>query len=499
MHTVSSQHASNGRVKSFLTLCLIIIAITVYRGWILFHIPELSLHFDEAQYWLWAQDLQWGYYSKPPFLAATIKVFTDLFGNSAPAIRSVGLCFYPLTALTLYFLALKITDRPHIALWAGIIFITMPGVSLSSLLITTDVVLFLWWSLSCYFFYCALQTNRNSYWLLLGITAGFGLLTKYTMGIFAMAAFAFLVTIPRWRPQLKNPKLWLSALLSACIFLPNLLWNDQNGWPSIRHTAELSGEGVTGIHPLSLITFWGEQFGVFGIISFAIFIYWLAKQLWQPKQMNETQAFLLYFSAAFLVIISMQALKGRAYANWAAPAYAIASIIVAIEIVNKRTLKILLIITNVLLMGLVYHGDSLQTRVKPEATQGPDPLKTLRAWDSWAQQIEDALKTCANCSIIVDSRESAAQLTYKLRKQQPRLLFWNPNKNQDSHYEMVYSLPSKPRQGEFLFITEKTLNHKEQDSFERVTKVSEFDRQGKYTPIRHYFIYRVENFKGYQP
>ena len=36
---------------------------------------------DEAQYWTWAQHLDWGYFSKPPGIAALIAASTSMFGD----------------------------------------------------------------------------------------------------------------------------------------------------------------------------------------------------------------------------------------------------------------------------------------------------------------------------------------------------------------------------------------------------------------------------------
>src|SRR2546429_9562997 len=42
---------------------------------------------DEAQYWVWSQQLALGYYSKPPLVAWLIAATTRLFGDSEFAVR----------------------------------------------------------------------------------------------------------------------------------------------------------------------------------------------------------------------------------------------------------------------------------------------------------------------------------------------------------------------------------------------------------------------------
>src|SRR5882724_7509584 len=47
---------------------VIVVAVTAARVLFIATAP-LELDFEEAQYWHWAQQLAWGYYSKPPLVA----------------------------------------------------------------------------------------------------------------------------------------------------------------------------------------------------------------------------------------------------------------------------------------------------------------------------------------------------------------------------------------------------------------------------------------------
>ena len=64
---------------------------------------------DEAYYWDWSRQLDWGYYSKPPMIAWLIAASTSLIGSTTLAVRlpavllgTVGLIFVYLLASRLY-------------------------------------------------------------------------------------------------------------------------------------------------------------------------------------------------------------------------------------------------------------------------------------------------------------------------------------------------------------------------------------------------------------
>ena len=72
----------------------ILIIITILRIYSL-HISPIELSVDEAQYWHWSRNIDFGYFTKPPFIAWMIAFSTLIFGNEEWAIR----LFSPITHL----------------------------------------------------------------------------------------------------------------------------------------------------------------------------------------------------------------------------------------------------------------------------------------------------------------------------------------------------------------------------------------------------------------
>ena len=52
---------------------LILIGVLLVARVIGLFLSPLNLHGDEAQYWAWSKDLDFGYFSKPPMIAWAIK------------------------------------------------------------------------------------------------------------------------------------------------------------------------------------------------------------------------------------------------------------------------------------------------------------------------------------------------------------------------------------------------------------------------------------------
>ena len=66
------------------------------------NLTTFNLFGDEAQYWLWSKDIDFGYFSKPPFLAWVIRVYTEIFGDGFIALKLLPSFVYLLISWSIY-------------------------------------------------------------------------------------------------------------------------------------------------------------------------------------------------------------------------------------------------------------------------------------------------------------------------------------------------------------------------------------------------------------
>src|SRR5271170_1957980 len=116
-----------------------IAAITAVRVvWLA--VQPAGLYPDEAQYWFWAKHLAWGYYSKPPLVAWLIALTTGIFGDSEFAVRLSAPFLHAGTAIFIYAIGARLYE-PRIGFWSALGYATLPGVSVSSFIMSTDAPL----------------------------------------------------------------------------------------------------------------------------------------------------------------------------------------------------------------------------------------------------------------------------------------------------------------------------------------------------------------------
>ncbi|KAA1174528.1 glycosyl transferase, partial [Rhizobium tropici] len=121
----------------------IIFGVTLWRVLMLL-VNRTDLFVDEAQYWFWGQNLDFGYYSKPPMIAWVIRFFNAISGSDSTFwIRVSAPIFHLATALMLMCTTRRLIEGEEgreIAPWVGVIFITLPAASLSAVLVSTDTI-----------------------------------------------------------------------------------------------------------------------------------------------------------------------------------------------------------------------------------------------------------------------------------------------------------------------------------------------------------------------
>jgi len=211
-------------------------------------------------------------------LAWLIMLSTSIFGESEWAIKIGAIFIYPITSLILYLISDTLFKDKRVAFYTALAFLTIPAVSLSSMIISTDVVLLLFWSLTLYLFIKALQKNQLLHWVLLGLFARLGMLSKYNMVFFLVSALMVMGFHKAYRAYFKDKNFYIPLVLSFIVFSLNLYWQYQNDFISFVHTKEISNIKSELFHFDKFLEFIGAQFGVMGPLFFAFLLFYFFNQ-----------------------------------------------------------------------------------------------------------------------------------------------------------------------------------------------------------------------------
>ena len=314
-------------------LLAVLTALLLFRLVVLY-LNRTDLFFDEAQYWSWSLEPAFGYYSKPPMIAWLIGLVTSGCGISEFCVRLPSPFIHVGTALGVFAVGWKLYNA-EVGFWSGVVFATLPGVSLSSGLISTDVpLLFFWvWALLGFAF---LIEEKRPWWpvLLIGVSLGLGLNAKYAMAYFVLCALMYFAVAPSKRHMLRDLRWWLAVAIGIVFIVPNLAWNYENGFATFAHTAQNARWTGSFFNPIKALEFFGSQFGVFGPILFAGLLI-IGRRASKGEISNSADKVLLAFALPVIIIVTVQAFISRAHANWAAVSYVAATILVTATMIRE--------------------------------------------------------------------------------------------------------------------------------------------------------------------
>lgn len=395
--------------------------LTAVRVAILFVTP-LELNPDEAQYWLWSRRLAWGYFSKPPMIAWMIRATTAVGGDAEAWVRLSSPLLHAIGALALFRAAARFRDAAT-GFRAATIYALMPGVQLSSALVSTDAPLLAFlalsvWALGALWTAPAGHGRRAA--LAFGAALGLACLSKYAGLYLAAGLAAHALFDPEGRRRLwTGQRVLLATGAFVLAAAPNVAWNLAHHFETVSHTvADASlgdAEPSRGLDPRGPLGFLVGQLGVFGPVSFAV-LAWGSLRLLRARRAGADERLLLMLAAPPLVVVLVEAALVRANANWAAAAYAPASILVAGWLGGPRGRSVFGYGMAVQAVAAALIAAAVVSPTAAAALHVDNGLKRARGWRAGAQLVRDHVaRTAAGggvTALAVDDRFMFNALAY---------------------------------------------------------------------------------------
>jgi hypothetical protein len=487
----TSRHAARKRTPAYGTWTLAAVAAITGARLLWLALQSAGLYPDEAQYWFWAQHLAFGYYSKPPLVAWLIALTTAMFGEGEFGVRLSAPLLHGVAAGFVYALGTRLYDR-RVGFWAALVYASLPAVSLSALLISTDAVLMPCWAAALYCFVRAREEEGRRWWLATGIAVGLGLLAKYAMAYWLISAFGFVLLLKAERRHLRG--LLLALAVGLLIAAPNLWWNGNHGFVSILHIRDNAQLGGSLFHPAALAKFMISQFGVFG----PILLSGLVLLCIRPFRLSGARARLLAaFTWPTLLVALVVSLLSRAEPNWAAPAYVSAAVLVVSAALARGWRRTLVASTALHLAAAVavFGGSEALAASGVAVPAKYDPLHRLRGWRTLGGQVSEALAAHPGLKLMADDRELLAALIYYVHPHPFDAVEWEPVPGVSDQWRLENS--ERTHRGEdFLAVTEHGLYDQMRPEFAELTPLKTIVTHTGPGGGKTYTLYIARDYRG---
>ncbi len=188
---------------------------------------------DELYYIDAGKHLAFGYVEFPPLIALLAAFVHNIPGDSLVAYHILPALAGAFLVLLTGLIARELGGGRFaqcLAALASLVAITFLGIDS---LFSMDSFDELWWVLLAYILILLIKRDRPRLWLLFGLVAGIGLMTKITMLMFGFAIVIGLLLTSN-RKYLLNKWAWTGGVIAFAFLLPYMLWNAANGWPTLE-------------------------------------------------------------------------------------------------------------------------------------------------------------------------------------------------------------------------------------------------------------------------
>lgn len=258
---------------------------------------------DEAYYWLWSQNLDWGYFDHPPMIAWWGNIGYNWFQNEL-GFRLVTVFLNSLSLLLLWQI-LHPKNRKENTLF-GLLFFSTLIFQVYGFLSTPDSPLLFFTILYLFSLKSLLKRHDFGYALLLGISLAGLMYSKYH-GILVIVFTLIPILSSVW----KKSYFYFSVVLSLVLYSPHIIWLVEHDFAPIRyHFLERSADEHFEFRKLSnylLMLFFGTA---------PLLTFFLIKAIWKFKTKDAFQKAIYFLAVLPGIFFFFSIFKDNVQPQW---------------------------------------------------------------------------------------------------------------------------------------------------------------------------------------
>ncbi len=256
---------------------------------------------DEAYYWMYSKFPDWGYFDHPPVVALMIRLGYSLVENEL-GVRLVTLLLHAGTVFLIWLLAGK-PEKKEELLSLFILLGAMPMFQLYGFITTPDPPLLFFTAFFFWMYALFLKKKSWVYTFLLGLSMVLMLYSKYH------GLLVILFTLASNLRLLRQPRFYIASIFGAALFIPHILWQFDNEFPSLKYHLVGRNDPYALKHTLNYL--------VNQLINFSPFLVplWVSA-LWEKPGKDPMKRAYWFTIVGFLGFFLLATIKGHAEPQW---------------------------------------------------------------------------------------------------------------------------------------------------------------------------------------
>ena len=262
-----------------------------------------GFHRDELLHLSVSEHLDWGYFEFPPFIAVVGKIAHFIFGYSISGVRFFSTLAGVAILVICCLIAKELGGKIKAIVLAGVSVLAFVPFYRNHMLFQPVAFDQFFWTLGFYFLIKYFNTKNVKFLVLLGVSAGFGLMNKYTIVVWGLGVVVGLLFYEKGK-LFKNKWLYIAGLVMFLIVLPNLIWQFNHHFPVLLHLQKLKESQLDENGPFDFAIEQLKHPFTLTISLIGLFAYFFDKDLKKYKTFGI---------AALVIFASMWIMQSKAY------------------------------------------------------------------------------------------------------------------------------------------------------------------------------------------
>jgi len=393
-------------------------------------VPTLSnvnLPLDTIEALAWGSNLEWGFNKHPPLSAFAVEIFYQIFGNQDWAYYFLSQIFVVSTFFIVWIFSKEFFQKQIYSLISILILEGIYFYNFTTPEFNVNICQLPFWALSVLYAWRGFKDNKILDWLLFGLFAALGILSKYLF-IYLLAAMDIFLCYMIIKKK-TNFKSLISLIPFFLILFPHLIWLTENDYITITYGLHRTGTGDQNFldHFLHPVIFLAKQIGIL-IPFFIMSLFLLSKFKTRFNFKDQKLLFLLSINILpiILVLLTSLIMGIKIRTMWMTPFYLFFGVLFVYLFQKKINLKkinkfVTVFLILFILSPITYLYVSISKTNKRTDYPGKEIARLVQS--KWDKNFRNEIK------IVIGDEWSAGNLSYHLNS---RPIWMNDLKNKVS-------------------------------------------------------------------
>ena len=287
-------------------------------------IPSITNHnlpLDTIEALAWGSNLDWGFDKHPPLSALAVEIFYKIFGPQDWVYYLLSQLFVITAFYFVFKLSKEILNTEKHALLSVLLLEGIYFYNFTTPEFNVNVCMLPFWAMTGYYAYKCLKDNLTKDYIILGIVAALGFLSKYLFIYLLVGIKIFYIF------YIKKNNFKINYIIPGVIFLliltPHLIWLTENNYITVTYGLKRTGEIKSYLdHIILPLIFLGKQIGI--LIPFFILLFILTKNIknnFSFKDQNLLYLLSISIIPIFLMILTSAIMGAKIRTMWMTPFY----------------------------------------------------------------------------------------------------------------------------------------------------------------------------------